>query len=665
MARNPASKLPRSPRLLNNPASSTFHNHRANKKVIHLDPFSLLSPDDSSIKQAIDLAEDASLGRHRVCVVSIISKDALGTPTKNHLVKSLLGSCHSEKVLAKGPMKRDSGSDDKFIENDESHESMTDDNFEIQVTGQIDPKANIIVLNLTSFLESDKLYKLARSTNPAYASNNGAAQGILLDSWPRWNQNLIKVMLILFIMSHIVVFYSPELTIDYSLIRLIKIVEMLRLKSQARVTDILETIASRQTFPHQWIRQARLCCPRALFVCDSTYIGRTLDQSDITNIVHDIEDQIHKLLKKTGILSQSQSQNQQGGPIFLTEREDFVYLLTKSDLQSMGIDQRCASDLEESNDEGDFYSRLFASLALDISDGDNQSKTDHAFDSQSNSESKRKQIGAGESNLYTKPTNKVCQIKFKRFLDKHIAEIQSVAQLDQDNKQYIGKQSNVILPRYDNFLTVLSKLKSLFLPSVPYDESNLDQSPNVVCWRSPDERRFVDIYDLFNYDELFSKLHCNKTRLAAFEFYLRGLQFPLPDNTTHKDSLDSAKRLYSNHARGSAFLVNLNLLTEQCDLHWQNLSQSNLMICDGRDKRPTKINRSSRTIPCNIAPSVSSTNNTGMNSQSTKPSLSIARRANGIKVLTLCDCGRYNNILVTPADRRKKLERVNIQRIDD
>lgn len=178
------------------------------------------------------------------------------------------------------------------------------------------------------------------------------------------------------------------------------------------------------------------------------------------------------------------------------------------------------------------------------------------------------------------------------------------------------------------------------------------------CWEQPDERRFIDIYDLLNTDKLFSELHCYKTRLAAFDFYLRHLPVPCQTVVAHEHSMEAAKKLYLNHARGFSSLSQLNKLCEQCQRHWQTLSHTKFHG-DGANSagpfRGANQPRSSSTSP----------NEQVATNSKAKPNLTILRRGNGIKMMTCCDCGHRTNYMITPVDRKKKLERVDIHRLND
>lgn len=690
---------PTSQRVINKPTSNHHNYHHPHPtKVIQFKPFCLFSQDDNSLKQAVDLVESASLNRFRVCVVSVISKDSLDESVKDYLIQSLFSSNanstssdtignnnkRKQKIKSNKSSTEVKVSEDKLLKDrstvtnltNDCRDSTLDDDFENQVVGRVDSNNGVIVLNLTSFLETDKLCSLKQLVAGLGDDYQQGEQPILSDSWPKWNQNLIKTMLILLIVSHVIVFYNTEPSVDYSLIQVFKILETLRLKSQTRVTDLLESIASKQMFSSQWIRQGRVSCPRALFVCDTTYLNIPLAQNDVLSLKRDLEDQIYKLLKKTGIISNTSNSLNSTSLFCLPERDDFVFVVTRQDLQ-YGYNtcrfDRVGIKLIKKQKKEDFYAEFFESLQIGKLSGEsdvvNCNDLQDASVSMTPEPSEESQSESRTSSAKANPTP---QNRFRKFLYKHISNIQATAQAEYDNKHHYGptRQVNLLLPRYDDFFTVLTCLKNLLFPQPDCPETSEGISESICkpdCWSEPDERRFVDIYDLTNTEELFSELHCYKTRLAAFEFYLRDLQVACPTLSVHEHSREAAKKLYLNHARGSACSNQLKRLSEQCQHYWQNLDHSKFQGDDAksiRQFRGSNYSRSFAALASVPRSNSASPNGHAMNSR-TRPNLSILRRGNGIKMMTCCDCGNRSNYMITPVDRKKKLERVDIHRLNE
>lgn len=650
----------------NNSGSNSQRFHGKNHRVIHFEPFCLLSPSDESLKKTAEMVESASLNRFKVCVVSIISKDAIDESVKDQIAHSLLAkNIHDETNRGKRKQRHNSSVSDGDIngsfENELPPSNLIND-YENQVIGQIDTRNDVIVLNLTSMYETNKLETVIQrdsSRDSVDLSKHQAERepknSKLLDKWPFLNQNLIKTLLILITMSHIVIFYNPELAIDYNLILTLKILENMRIKSQNRLLDLLETIASKHTFPQQWVRQGRISCPRVLFVCGTSNLEFDIKQKEFANVKRGLEDQIYRLLKRANLIFRPPNSGpvQQTNLLSLPPRDDFVFILPTEENQSLPTTSRISTTTERSKEE-DFYSKLLKSFTI----GDRKclSDNDHVASIDKNSP-QRSQEALGQTAC---KFNASIQNKLRRFLLRHVSDIQASSQVESENKQNsTSKQSvnSVFMPRYDDFFTVLLRLKCLLLPATQVDEETSDQfSHHAIKWSLPDERRFVDILDLVNADELFSKRHCHKTRLAAYEFYVREMQVTQPSAKAHEHSLDSARKLYLNHARGPACDINFQLLIEQCNQYWQNSIYTKLSSDETRKDGNAKFNRLART---------KSSEPSAKDESRGRTSLSINRRANGINMTALCECGRQSSFMIVPVDRKKKLERVDIYKNND
>lgn len=669
MARDHSVSNKLSPKLSqgNNPGTHSQRFHGKNHRVVQFEPFCLLSPSDGSLKRAAEMVESASLNRFKVCVVTVVSKDTIDESIKDQIAHSILArNSHDEDSTSKRKQRHNSATSDGdtrgSLEKESSSSHQVED-YENQVIGHIDSKNDIIVLNLTSMFEVDKLDSIIKnSTRDLFGSQpdiDMLKSSKLLDIWPLLNQNLIKTLLILLTMSHIIVFYNPELAIDHNLILTLKILENMRLKSQNRLLDLLETIASKHTFPQQWIRQGRISCPRALFVCGTNNIDFDIKQNEFANIKRSLEDQIYRLLKKANLIFRLPCSGpvQQTNLLSLPPRDDFVFILTSNRSQALPFRSKIPPSTKKSQEE-DFYNKLFRSFTL--TDNKNLSNSSH--------ENYRDNTGLQNVQERTTKFNMPFQNKLRRFLLKHVSEIQASSQSDSDNKQNSsGKQTNnsIILPRYDDFFTVLLRLKCLLLPATQVDEETSDQfSHHAIKWSLPDERRFVDIFDSVNTDELFSKSHCHKTRLAAYDFYVREMQVNQPTNKVHENSLNSARKLYLNHARGPACDSNFQILIEQCNQYWRNIIYAKPPLDEMRKDGAAKSNRSARTRTSEPSPALNNTHATKDEIRS-RTGLSINRRANGVNMTTSCECGRQSTFMIVPVDRKKKLERVDIFKNND
>ena len=632
--------------------------------------FSLHSSDDSSIKKIIDFVDTNSLNRLRTCVVSIISKGSLDQSMKTHLVQAMLDKGSNKVQLSESfrenlSLEADIG---HSLENNPnlSTEIKKQHNRQIleernnQITGNIDYNNGLIVLNLSSVLEADVLCSMSESLMNGKRTVSDDSTAGFTDLWP--NHNLMKALLILINMSHIIVFYQPEPSLDYNFIPIFKMLETLRNRAQSRISDLLETIGSTQIFSQQWIRQSRLCCPRALFLCDTSYIDNEVEKVDLVSMRQELEDQIYLVLKKTNIIPRPVVGHGPQQSLFsLPERDNFVYILTGKDSSAFGIDRQSRS--REEIESVRWFDDLFRSLDLNLYKMIESGNTELVTGRNNEDDARITDYSRFKSRRYS---------RFWKFLNRHIADIQAQAYSEQDNRNTFNKQTVITyMPRLDDFLAVLLKLKTLLYPQRQLsDEDATCASLSIPNCSAKDERRFLDIHDLLNNDELFSERHCQKVRLAAFELYSRGIQLALNNESSHKNSLDSAKRLYLNHARGSARYSNLDLLIEQCNRYWLDQNQKVWQQERGAN-RPDSRSRANRNVltsssPVAIGRTNSETSKTSpQQSTKSKSDIALKRRPNGVKVIASCECGRESSLLITPVDRKRKLERIDVQQIND
>lgn len=707
-------------------ATSAIHGsqnkQQTRQQTINFEQIQLFSDDDDddkSLLKAIELVEAAGLSRSRVCVISVISRDPLDQPIREQLVDAILSS--SERNSNSSNKKKhtsNSRQQDKYDDREHrachyntsnlystSTTSTSKDELELQVTANIDPKANLIVLSLCSFLDTNKLISITEAIDH-YLDTSESDAGLetshgIAGLWPAWNQNLLKSLLILFILSHIVLFYNPQPSMDYSLIRIIKLLENLRLRSQSRITDLLETIASYQVFSPVWIRQARISCPRALFVCDISSFS--VHPADLLTWKHELEDQIYNCLKKSNIIhkpSASNTRNQNSLPqstqfatanvlMSIAEREDFVFVLTRYQEKSLknNLTSREHEVLQDnldscknnrSNSDNNVLSELLESLDFDTANTSmNKLHIDVVSTVQTTrpSGSRVKSLSVSDSSKQGNVTNPASipayQLnKFKKFIFKHINDIISLSEQQESNFASSGSskgnashpvpRSTLVLPRYDDFFHVLYKLKNLIFQKQNFNrddsESNLTR---INPWLQSDERRFIDIYDELNVDENFSNLHCSRIAKGAIEHYMCLVRGPVLPNEFHEAALSETKRRYLEFARGPSREHYLTFVAETC--------------INYRDQNRNISNKAGEERLGGILRTYGSQNNLnkemGLQNCKALPNkheqVIITRRANGIKMASVCSCGRKSSYVITPADRKRKLERVDVQKLND
>lgn len=707
-----------------NTAHGQSHKQQSRQNTVDFEQINLFSDDDQSLMRAIELVETAGLARARVCVVSVVSRDPFDESIGEQLVDAILTS--NERVsygtnkqqhvngskLSESFYKKEESMKQNHLSSFTTTSSMRDE-LELQITAKVDTKTNLIVLSLCSFLDTNRLIAITEAIDH-YLDTSESDAGLetahsIAGLLPAWNQNLLKSLLILFILSHVVLFYNPQPTIDYSLMRVFKLLESLRLKSQSRITDLLETIASHQVFSSVWIRQARICCPRVLFACDTSSIQAS--PIDFLSWKYDLEDQIYNCLKKSNIIqkplvtSHRNQQNSLNQPaqfmssnvlMSIPERGDFVFVLTKFHEKTthknnaipkshvkvpLVPDGNSSCINDNSSDSEDALNKLLNSLnptAFNLTKRKSEVDVVLLYRNSSVKLSEHKTSDLSLSKKSTTSTAKPVNIppyqltKFKKFIWKHINEILSLNE-QQDNNLASGSNKgtqtsaavkasyNLVLPRYDDFFQVLFRLKNLIFQKQRVDSDITELTlTRTNPWLQSDERRFIDIYDELNVDENFSRKHCSRIAKGAIEHYIRLVRGSALGTEVHEAALAETRRRYLEFARGSSREHYLAFLVEAC-IHYRDQNKS--LPTKAGDQRGSSLIRAYGSQN-NLNREVGFQNHKG-GLFNQHEQVTISRRANGIKMASVCACGRKSSYMILPADRKRKLERVDVQKMND
>lgn len=675
-------------------------------------------------RKALECVERASVDKLKVCVVSIIGRTPVDSTVKQDIISSLLGrkttrgkTNQNQPIATDSSCSSDPTGGDNF-ENDGANpvennhvQQNANRQYENQVIGLLDTKASVIILQLSSFMDLNQLEFLVSNQKNFFNDET------ILHSWPQLNQNLVKTLLILYLLSHIVVIYSPEPSFDAQSIRLFRVLEDLRKRSQPRVCDLLEVLGTPQMFPQFWIKSGRLCCPRTLFVFDATHYPSNID---IGQAERNLEDHIYKLLRKSGIISKHN--NDPCSLFCLPPGDNYVFLVTKKDLISCRTKN---SRGEKKIFDISFYSSLLMQLSTKEERDMGHPSTLIEHLSQHQGQSHDEDVEHQKSSLSTNNTksiniNKYQQQaapmtgsnRFRKFLKLHIDQALratlATSEHGSSNKSLTAgpqtRQAAFTLPRTDNFLKTLIKIKNLLFPSldsasIAPQQDNTNEA-NCDIWRTPDERRFVDIYDLFDTDRVFSEIHCIKVYNASVELYIRGNP-KVYDSKYHQEKSDLAKKFYAIHARGSSYHTHLNKLADQCEILWNDgrrlceavgcflFSEKRNSTCNNplhnqsvsiktsvpngskskqhHHKDSTSINANNSSI---LNPHIAkmshdeSNKNNNKHNKSTFDNMHIIRNQAGVRFTTSCECGRKQTFVITPKDKKKKLERIAIEKIN-
>lgn len=603
--------------------------------------FLLNSQDDKSMSEALRKVENLSLSRNRLCVVSILAKEPINSNTRDELVQ-FLSTTHKtdgnkQSNTRSTPSQQATVVGTKHDDEFSGHGSYL---FETQVAGHIDFNSNIVFLNIKSFMDSTETIALIKLIERN--SDNAELKHFCLleDNWPGLCHNVLKTFLLAFIISHVIICYVPTSQIDYNLIRLLKNLNALRLRASSRLSDLLASIATSRGFPAQWIRQARVCCPRLLIVQDLSHIEANVDL--IKDIRQQMEDQVYSLFKSANLVSRSVKDS-----LFeLSEQGDFLFLLTNKDF-----------DLPQTGNMSSTKLDIVCQDILRLLDLSNDSDHREHLGISSDISSRRK--------IHNITINETAMIRFKKFIQQHISVIQTNSQ---SNKVHGSAHSNLLLPRCDDFMFALGKLRNFLFPldndpCLTKQDTSQAQT-RLIRWRVPDLRQFVDIYDLNNVDEIFSRHYCYKATQAALDMFKKLI---VSNNHNFDEALQVASDSYLKYARGSARGTELNRLNFLCHKYWSLQQQSSDNQCNRRRKNqecgPTDMVDLIRTTKLCVNSAFASSSRVPLSHQT--KDIVIVRHSDGVKLETSCDCGRKTNLLITPVNRSKRLERINVRHADE
>uniref|UniRef100_A0A915K0L2 Nonsense-mediated mRNA decay factor SMG8 n=1 Tax=Romanomermis culicivorax TaxID=13658 RepID=A0A915K0L2_ROMCU len=225
------------------------------------------------LKQALD---ELSIHReNKVCVISIVSKSALG---ENLSKVALLNQLVEKQMFT-------------------SYASMKKfDNCSIEVFFDADNQC--IFLNFQSPYELNS-FEFRRAESENYHQ-----------WWMDKEKQVVAHLLYLFSISQIVLFLQPTCRFDLSYLRLFRNLNYLREKCLTSVQDILSDITS---VPKGWSKEGRAGCPRVLFLFsrppsfmkpDGTVETR---KGSYKKLAACLEDQIFRLFRKSRIVTNNSS----------------------------------------------------------------------------------------------------------------------------------------------------------------------------------------------------------------------------------------------------------------------------------------------------------------------------------------------------------------------
>ncbi|XP_015789803.1 protein SMG8 [Tetranychus urticae] len=230
--------------------------------------------------------------KDKICVVSIIGKSSAGARAcKATLIDDCLG-----KNVFRG----------KFCDN----KKLVDESV-INVEGYFDSRSRVIFLHLISPLDTDVLTHLSKIMGHEFESKG------FFQNFTDITFKTAKILLFMFIISHIVVIVHPTPHFDLNYLQLFRLLDIARVKTSPLVSEVLRDFH----ISDDWVFSGRPCSPRVLFVFEAYQNSKYISANKRTHEQH-LEDQIYRFLRKSRIIT-----NICANSLFaICNQSDFVYI---------------------------------------------------------------------------------------------------------------------------------------------------------------------------------------------------------------------------------------------------------------------------------------------------------------------------------------------------
>lgn len=233
------------------------------------------------------------------------------------------------------------------------------------IDGYYDDQNHVVFLHVVSALDADVLVELTRRHHKDIHEKG------FLTFWPDVQADLIKSLLLVFLVSHIVVVVQPSIHFDLNYIQLFQLVESARLKYQQQVSEVLSEICD---LPVSWIDAGRPCSPRLLFMFEAGSNQKSEVVKNRRKYELFLEDQIYRFLRRSRIIT-----NICANSLFaVCNQMNFVFISTKDScvaepdaffmqmlLKYCGNDSSDQTSGESDEDDGHtFYNFLWSHLIV-------------------------------------------------------------------------------------------------------------------------------------------------------------------------------------------------------------------------------------------------------------------------------------------------------------
>ncbi|KAI1297123.1 Protein SMG8 [Halotydeus destructor] len=290
-----------------------------------------------------------------ICIVSVIGKSPIGydgcksAPLDNAIGRNVFRGQFGQHMVVEEPL-------GTLIE------------------GYFDSRNKVLFLHVLSTFDTDVLIHVTKNLSRDLNDTG------FLQVWSDIESDITRTLLIIFIVSHIIVTVHPSIHFDTNYLHLFRVLDMIRVRSQTFIADILKNVPQLSS---AWIDSGRPCSPRMLFFFES------FDCEDVkTNLrqyeLH-LEDQIYRFLRKSRIITNICSNS-----LFaVCNQMDFVFVSTKDatirkpmDYLSSLVLQYLNGSVEDTTETEDedhtFYNFLWSHINVALTKGFNDNVGRHS-----------------------------------------------------------------------------------------------------------------------------------------------------------------------------------------------------------------------------------------------------------------------------------------------
>ena len=391
-----------------------------------------------------------------------------------------------------------------------------------------------------------------------------------------------KLLLFLFHVSHLLVCYHEQPSLDFNYINLFQTLDFVRAKLHSSLGSEISKKSQKFDLPKDVINHGRFCIPKLVFYFATAPMalrgskgsadlikrdGKISKNPPIRKLEFSIEDQIFRIFRRVKLISSTSATS----CLFsIPSRDGFVYVDNRENTKK-------GTKLSHNRDSA--VDQLFHTYRSTLSQGQNINDEDSISSDTSDSENsldlKCNGLTLGMpysyqhlvSNDYGKSHNPLSKKyfthrSFSKFLLTHIDFLTKRAEKVSGDGE--DKKSIYELPSSHQWYYGASCIFKLF-------GSSLDKlgSSDDVSSATPGFVRANSILGTkTSFENRFSESRCAKALPNAISAYKEGLQ-PHYLQDYHQAKLLQAVTLYSHQSRGPSSKKYAELLVEECNAYWQ------------------------------------------------------------------------------------------------